>query len=668
MRLDPVALEPITVEAGTYRLGNLPDVALSELGLVRTPGSAADPFRAIQTFPGLQSVGEGAGLFVRGGDVSGTGILLDGATVISPFRLDNDRTVSFGRFDPFMLKGVHFSAGGFGAEYGDALSGVADLRTVGKPAANEPDLTAALGGVSGRVHLDLSESFGGRATATYTNTDVLPRLNGRREEFDEAPLSTDLSGGFEWACGEGAGLKSFAMFHTDRAGVRIDDPGYSGVYRSDARADLVSVSGRHIFGSLGVSRTAATSGSRKDENFGVFQAEREDRLHWRRLRAHPPGNSVPPQPLLRCDDDTSVLNTKYKESHMSCPQEPWTPSRSPLRPARPAPRRSRCSGASIQVPVLASLSVMLAPTPGVSAQDHARAIADRVRNEVHGAFIAGNDSALADIVLIARRAVTALPDDALVNHYLGYALYRLGMQALEDDNDLAIEALEESEAYLQRSMKIHPIAESHALLAAVLGMRIVDDETAMTLGMRSEAEMSKARKLGPANPRVRLLVGISAFHAPEMWGGGHDTALAHFLAAVELFAEDESAPPLPGWGLAETYAWLGRTHAALGNVEEARGAYERALELEPGYAWVRDVLLPGLEGDSGRLVFASPSLPPQRQGQTRRPTLARNTQRIRHEAGHLAPGILHGPQRTGVPRQRQAPARPQRQHIDAEPS
>jgi len=284
MRLAPVALEPITVEAGTYRLGNLPDVALSELDVVRTPGSAADPFRAIQTFPGLQSVGEGAGLFVRGGDVSETRILLDGATVISPFRLDNNRTVSFGRFDPFVLKGVHFSAGGFGAEYGDALSAVADLRTVGKPAANELDLTAALGGVSGRVHLDLSESFGGRATATYTNTDALLRLNGRREEFDEAPLSTDLSGGFEWAWGEGAGVKSFAMFQTDRVGVRIDDPGYSGVYRSDARADLVSVSGRHIFGSLGVSWTAATSGSRKDDNFGVFRMEREDRLTQARAR------------------------------------------------------------------------------------------------------------------------------------------------------------------------------------------------------------------------------------------------------------------------------------------------------------------------------------------------------------------------------------------------
>ena len=95
-------------------------------------------------------------------------------------------------------------------------------------------------------------------------------------------------------------------------------------------------------------------------------------------------------------------------------------------------------------------------------------------------------------------------------------------------------------------------------------------------------------------PHVRLLEGISAFHTPGMFGGGHEAALEHFLAAIELFAEDALQPPLPAWGHAEAYAWLGQTHVALGQTEAARTAYERALELEPGYVWVREVLLPGV--------------------------------------------------------------------------
>lgn len=278
MKLAPVALEPILVEAGSYRLGSLPDVILSDLDVVRTPGAAADPFRAIQTFPGLQNVGEGAGLFVRGGDLSETRVILDGATVISPFRLDTDRTVSFGRFDPFQLQGTYFSAGGFSAEYGDALSAVADLRSVGKPTRSELNLGASVAGVSGRMTLDAAESSGGWVTASRSDTDFLMRLNGRRSEFDQVPESTDLSGVAEWSYRDSGNMKVFGLYQTDRVGVLIDDPGHSGTYRSDGRGDLLAVSGFDAFGALGVKWSVASSGSRKDEDFGAFRLEREDRL------------------------------------------------------------------------------------------------------------------------------------------------------------------------------------------------------------------------------------------------------------------------------------------------------------------------------------------------------------------------------------------------------
>ncbi len=288
MQLAPIALEPITVEAGAFRLGNLPDVTLSDLEVVRTPGAAADPFRAIQTFPGVQSVGEGAGLFVRGGDLSETRVLLDGATVISPFRLDTDRTISFGRFDPFQLRGIHFSAGGFGAEHGDALSAIADLRSVDKPSASELGISAAIAGLSGGLSLDLSESAGFRLTGTRTDTDLLMRLNGRRDEFEQVPKGNDLSGGGEWAYRPGGSLKAFALVQTDQVGVRIDGPSHSGVFRSDARADLLAVSGLDGSGALGLKWGVATSGSRKDEDFGAFRLERDDRLTQARAKIEVP--------------------------------------------------------------------------------------------------------------------------------------------------------------------------------------------------------------------------------------------------------------------------------------------------------------------------------------------------------------------------------------------
>lgn len=223
-------------------------------------------------------------------------------------------------------------------------------------------------------------------------------------------------------------------------------------------------------------------------------------------------------------------------------------------------------------------------------------LAERVRTGLEQAEITGDADALGQMVTLSRRAVTAFPEDALLNHYAGYALYRLAGRTMETDTDASHVLLEEAESFLERSVEIEPIAESYALLASAIGMRIDGPASAMTLGMRSGAAMSRARELGPDNPRVRLLEGMSAFHTPRMFGGGHEAALEHFLAAIELFAEDAPQPPLPAWGHVETYAWLGQTHVALGQVEEARRAYERALELEPGYVWVREVLLPGLGG------------------------------------------------------------------------
>lgn len=252
----------------------------------------------------------------------------------------------------------------------------------------------------------------------------------------------------------------------------------------------------------------------------------------------------------------------------------------------------------LATPVAAlAFTLITATPPALTAQDlDPVTLAERLRTGLDEAEVTGDHEARSRMVTLARRAVTAFPDHALVNHYMGFALYRLAGPTMATDMSGALALLEEAQSFLERSIEIEPIAESHALLSSALGMQMPSDADAMTLGMQSGTEMGRARALGPRNPRVRLLEGIAAFHTPEVWGGGHDAALAHFQAAIELFADDEPGHALPAWGLAEAYAWLGQTYVALGKADEARAAYERALEVEPEYAWVRDSLLPGLEG------------------------------------------------------------------------
>jgi len=102
-------------------------------------------------------------------------------------------------------------------------------------------------------------------------------------------------------------------------------------------------------------------------------------------------------------------------------------------------------------------------------------------------------------------------------------------------------------------------------------------------------------RIGKENPRVWLVNGIGSLFTPAQWGGGSETALGQLTKAETLFKSDHPAKAMPDWGRAETYAWLGITHQKLGHKEESRLAYQEALRLEPGFVWVKEVLLPGLE-------------------------------------------------------------------------
>ncbi len=76
--------------------------------------------------------------------------------------------------------------------------------------------------------------------------------------------------------------------------------------------------------------------------------------------------------------------------------------------------------------------------------------------------------------------------------------------------------------------------------------------------------------------------------------GNREEARRNLEAAVARFAEGAPAGVF-WWGEPEAHAFLGLSYARENQRDEARAAYDRALELEPGFDWVRERLLPELE-------------------------------------------------------------------------
>ncbi|MBK9458028.1 MAG: carboxypeptidase-like regulatory domain-containing protein [Sphingobacteriales bacterium] len=118
-------------------------VTLTAKQINRLPSVGGEPDIAqyLQVLPGIVSTGDQGGqLYIRGGSMIQTKVLLDGMTVYNPFH----SVGLFSVFETDVIRNVDVMTGGFGAEYGGRISAVIDIATregnkkriAGKVAAN----------------------------------------------------------------------------------------------------------------------------------------------------------------------------------------------------------------------------------------------------------------------------------------------------------------------------------------------------------------------------------------------------------------------------------------------------------------------------------------------------------------------------------------------------
>ena len=131
------------------------------------------------------------------------------------------------------------------------------------------------------------------------------------------------------------------------------------------------------------------------------------------------------------------------------------------------------------------------------------------------------------------------------------------------------------------------------VLSQVYQERITGVMSGMRWGRRASETLDRALELAPGDPRTLYLKGVNQLMAPGPFGNKEE-ARRNLEAAVARFAEGAPEGAF-WWGEPEAHAFLGLSHAREKERDQARAAYERALELEPGFDWVRERLLPDLE-------------------------------------------------------------------------
>ena len=225
--------------------------------------------------------------------------------------------------------------------------------------------------------------------------------------------------------------------------------------------------------------------------------------------------------------------------------------------------------------------------------------ADSASREIEAATVVGDLDRLTNAAATLDRVLTVTPNDPLLLYYRSLALYRMASQYTGmKKNDEAKRALDEADLLLEQATAKSPTADALALRSSVIGLMIGlsgNPLSGMTLGPKSSGLLDRAKEMEPKNPRVWLMSGMSAMFTPKTFGGGTDKAERDLRKALLLYETDHPVSPAPSWGRADAYIWLGQALHKNDKPDEARTAYQQALELQPNNQWVLRVLLPSLD-------------------------------------------------------------------------
>jgi len=276
LREQDVAMKEAVITEARAPLDMNVQAALGPLEAVTTAGASGDLFRAMQALPGIGAPGDGAGLFVRGGEARETRTLLDGAPLTHPYRTETPTGGAFGTVPPFLVDGTQFSTGGFSAQYGDALSGILAMDGKDRPSKASKSVGVGLAGASATVSQPIGNSLGIHVSGNRSFTGVLFAVNGRGEAFDVAPKGWDGNAVVTWDYAPDGRLKWISFGRFNQIGVEASRGAYQGLFESTSTNQLHALHAMQQVGEWTFETTASWNRFDDRRTFGALQTRPVD--------------------------------------------------------------------------------------------------------------------------------------------------------------------------------------------------------------------------------------------------------------------------------------------------------------------------------------------------------------------------------------------------------
>ncbi len=224
-------LNAVVITAGTFEASDQKKTTvLNPIDIVTTASANGDITSALKTLPGTQQVGETEGLFVRGGTAGETKTFIDGTLVNNFYYSSEPGIAQRGRFNPFLFKGTIFSAGGYSALYGQALSSALILESIDLPERSSADLAISYLGVGGGLqHLAKNKKSSWGISYNYIDLTLAFNLIKQKQDYFKIPVLNNGDANFRIKTSKNGMLKYYGTFSTINVGYRYADIDTSGM-------------------------------------------------------------------------------------------------------------------------------------------------------------------------------------------------------------------------------------------------------------------------------------------------------------------------------------------------------------------------------------------------------------------------------------------------------
>jgi len=217
------------------------------------------------------------------------------------------------------------------------------------------------------------------------------------------------------------------------------------------------------------------------------------------------------------------------------------------------------------------------------------------KQQIYQAFISGkmdNWKTAVDEMEQQKRKQSAYLQD-LINYQYGYVAWCLGKNK-KDDARKYLSLLEENLELLKTTTG--ETAEYHAYSAAAYGFKIgLSAWRAPFFGPKSMDHAERALEKNSQSFQANMEMGNIWNHMPAIFGGSDEKALKYYSTALEIIENKSDETRENNWVYLNLLTLVGQIQQELGNPETAKKYFEQALQIEPGFVWVKEELLPSLK-------------------------------------------------------------------------